>query len=188
MTRNETIILAGSAKHTAADNVRALEDAGYLVITANNLDYALVASELFCPKVIILDADEIIGDDIEFFYQVITGRNKVQSIYIISKSDISLPDKALTEVHVEHIQSSVSMTDLISRIKSCDKCGDKSRDFTKNHNAIALIFGVSAAVLFVALLISMLIGKPISDSYTIEDTQIPLATPSYSDDQCEEME
>ena len=176
MTRNETIILVGSAKHTAADNVRALEDAGYLVITANNLDYALAASILFCPKAIILDADEITGD-IEFFYQVITGRNNVRAIYIISKSDISLPDKSLTRVHVEHIQSSVSMTDLISRIKSCDTCDEKKKNSAKNHKAVALIVGVSAAVLFVALLISMIIGTPTIDSHTIEDTQIPLAAP-----------
>jgi len=117
LTQRNTVILAGGEELANPNNIRLLEDAGYLVVTANNLDYALAANELFKPKILILDADGISGD-IGFFCLTLINRLKPPCIYILGRDEKARIDEPLLEGHIEYLGKPLLMPTLIKRIES----------------------------------------------------------------------
>jgi len=81
MQQKDTIVLAGGTELTSKENIHMLESAGFLVITANTLDYALAASELFKPKMLVIDSDQIDGD-VEDVYSALGSRQQNLHVYV----------------------------------------------------------------------------------------------------------
>jgi len=98
-----TVVLVGGAKLSAEVNVRALENAGFMVITANNLDYALAATELFKPSALVLGAEQTAGD-IEFFCRTLASRPYCPALYVLSGSEDDGIGKALLAFCGKYLQ------------------------------------------------------------------------------------
>ncbi|MDR0489651.1 MAG: hypothetical protein LBH28_00195 [Oscillospiraceae bacterium] len=72
MVKRGAVILVGYSALIGDDAVRALEDAGYMVVRTHEPDYALAANELFSPRAVLLDARLISGDNSSFFRSLLS--------------------------------------------------------------------------------------------------------------------
>jgi DNA-binding response OmpR family regulator len=115
MGRNNTVVLACGKELADEVNVGVLESAGFLVIKTSNLDYALVANELFKPKALVLDADQMEGD-IAFFCRLLLSRPCSPLIYILGKDKEEDADKALLAACSEYLRKPFSAIELVVRI------------------------------------------------------------------------
>ena len=117
MVHNNTVVLAGGTELTAFDNIRELENAGYMVVTALNLDYALAANELFEPNVIVLDIDQMSGD-IKAFLRSLFDKPRYPFIYLLSVGKRKKYNKLLLTNQSEYLKKPLSATELTARINS----------------------------------------------------------------------
>lgn len=115
MARKSTVVLVGGAELTGEANVRALEDAGFMVIKANTLDYALVANELFEPKALVLDADQTAGN-LVFFCRTLTARPRPPAIYILGGDKEGAIYAPLLTAPGKYLQKPLSAAELAAHI------------------------------------------------------------------------
>jgi len=182
MAQNNTVILAGGSELTAAANVSALESAGYLVVSANNLDYALAASELFKPKTLLLDADAMIGD-IELFCLTLIYRPQPPMVFILGSEKKARFGGLLKMERVEYFQKPVPMSFLMECIEFPPRVRPPSLTWRRKRLAATILTGAAAAAVAIAMIMSAFIRNTADGSSSIiEDAQVPLAEQAHGDD------
>ena len=169
MKQNNTVILAGGTELTNMEKIGMLEIAGYLVITANNLDYALAASELFKPQMLVIDADELDGD-VGLICNTLINRPNPPSIYILSADKKTSINKSLPTERIEYLQKPVAISFLIERFRA-----PLSERPLRRHRKIGAALIAAVCIVAVAVTLMLLFGRPPADSHIIDNGQIPLA-------------
>ena len=174
MKRHDTVILAGGTELTNMENINKLENAGYLVITANNLDYALAASELFKPQTLVLDADQLDGD-VGTLCRTLISRPHHPSIYVLGTETKTNIDKTLPAEHVKHMQKPTTIPYLIENIKAPRRERPKKQR-RRLKAALLVAIGIAAiGIVAAAITLMLLFGIPTADDIIIDDEQTPLA-------------
>ena len=169
MKRHDTVILAGGTELTNMENINKLENAGYLVITANNLDYALAASELFKPQTLVLDADQLDGD-VGTFCRTLISRPLHPTIYVLSTETKTNIDEMPPTEHIKHMQKPTTISYLIEHIKA-----PRSERPMKQRGIKAALIAAIGIVAAAAITLMLLFGIPTADDIIIDDEQTPLA-------------
>jgi len=188
MTQNKTIILAGDSELMSLKNVALLESAGYLVIQANNLDYALVACEMFQPKSLILDADRF-PEETGLFCRTLISRPNHPPIHILCTDKKLWIDDLPHTGKIECVHKPALLSLIIGRIEAAHKNADFVYDEKSKKNprkqernkkqrlkqGLIMLTGTAAIAAVLILALSTQTGMFKTDTQTIEDAHVPLA-------------
>jgi len=181
MQQNDTVVLAGGTELTNIENIKQLESAGYLVITANNLDYALAAGELFKPKILVIDADQL-GGDVGTICRTLINRPNHPTIYILSTDKKAGNGKLLPTKHIEYLQKPAAIIAiLIERIER----PHRKRPLRQRRRLGAALIAAVGIIVAAAVTLTLLFGRPPADNIIIDDAQVPLAQQQFESDDTE---
>ena len=115
MPKRGAVVLAGCSALICEDAARVLEDAGYMVVRAHTLDYALAANELFAPKAVVMDTRRIDGD-IPFFCRALACRPNHPEIFLVGEDGEEAKGTMRLPKNVQCLRSPLLLTELVARL------------------------------------------------------------------------